>query len=80
MTDAQVASLVKAFLQRGVVPDDAQCMALIKRFKPTLKFNDLASEPRWEAWICINVRGFGEELNRAVVECVTTMQQAKERE
>ena len=65
--------------------DDAQAMALVKKFHILLYWNDQASEPRWEAEIG-NVMGFGnpdgkvdpqEGLNRAICECVAKMQKEK---
>lgn len=65
--------------------DDAQAMALVKRFHLAVQPPQFSRPPRWHVWI--DVRGVGKslhigvadvlDLNRAIVECVAKMQASK---
>lgn len=57
--------------------DDAQAMALVKRFK--LDIHDADDEGTWEAWggpVGVRVHGASDDLNRAICLCVARMQSA----
>lgn len=61
--------------------DDAQAMALVKHFRLDIS-GDVRPEPESEPiWVVASPNLFpdadGEDLNRAIVECVAKMQSAK---
>lgn len=57
--------------------DDAQAMALVKRFRLSPCAPD-EEGGTWEVVLCddVNIRGFNADLNRAIMECVAKMQAA----
>jgi hypothetical protein len=56
--------------------DDAQAMALVKKFQPDIEA-PFEGQPNW---VVVHEDGSGAspDLNRAICECVAKMQQAKE--
>ena len=61
--------------------DDAQAMALVKKFRLTI-YGMNRTEDEWAIFnqyrdSCWAHTTFGSDLNRAIVECVAKMQQAK---
>lgn len=61
--------------------DDAQAMALVKKFKSPhfqLWSDDEVTGGKWHAWVRGQRAGTSSDsLNRAIVECVAKMQAAK---
>ena len=58
--------------------DDAQAMALVKKFKLEPRFNDTK-----KAWFVTEsysqrIHSWNADLNRAIVECVAKMQEARQ--
>ena len=62
--------------------DDAQAMALVKRFQLTVQWIDYCSEgwpeKGWECFGDPGIRTRTDDLNKSVVECVAKMQKAKQ--
>lgn len=55
----------------GPLHDDAQAMALVKKFEISIRKID---PDRWDAWIpLLPADGSNADLNRAIVECVAKM-------
>ena len=58
--------------------DDAQAMALVKKFHLGLyPYQTVHEKWWWKVGVQTNAQAMGEELNRAICECVAKMQQAK---
>ena len=59
--------------------DDAQAMALVKKFLLDARFNDKREIPEWIVTPAYKPEpaAFNPDLNRAICECVAKMQQAK---
>lgn len=66
--------------------DDAQAMALVKKFRLNIAYIGIRESPSTRAveWWCMDVtqqfEGPGDTLNRAICECVAKMQQANIKE
>lgn len=76
MTDLEVTEIVRAFVELGVVPNNDQAMALVKKFGLWIGYDLL----RGEIAYVVEVGGSGitlnHDLNRAIVECVAKLQSA----
>jgi hypothetical protein len=60
------------------IHSDVQSMALIKKFKLALLFDEQGHPPYWRVSDCFDtVEVKGQDLNRVIVECVAKMQAAK---
>lgn len=82
LSDTEVSEIVTAFTQRGVVPTDAQAMALVKRFhlhidqRPGKQIS--VQPPHFEEMICYDARkGHALDLNRAICECISRLRARK---
>ena len=71
------------FFDYDPLHDDAQAMALVKKFHLHIGYNDINKSwyvaetlAWWKAFLDKSV--FNTDLNRAIVECVAKMQQAKQ--
>lgn len=78
---------IQCFTPKGTIfafdplNDDAQAMALVKRFNLNIQSPQFVSPPRWHVWKepKPNCTGIADvlNLNRAIVECVAKLQAAK---
>lgn len=85
MTDDDVEEIVRAFANSGKVPDNAQAMELVKKFRLCLgrhhekdRWNVYEFDPARPKSDRINlIYAYSFDLNRAIVEVVAKMQQSK---
>lgn len=71
-----VCALLGAPERYDPLHDDAQAMALLKRFRPMIDTRDVS--PPWNVWDVIGCgQSVGSDLNRCIVECVAQSQAAK---
>lgn len=80
LTDDGLSSVVVSSLDWGglydPLHDDAQAMALLKRFHLMVDTREL--NPEWNVWsVDENGQSVGSDLNRCIVECVAEMRTAK---
>lgn len=61
--------------------DDAQAMALVKKFRLTITLRDYVYAPNRHEWnVAVGagpIEAYETDLNRAICECVARMQKAK---
>ena len=82
LSDADVALIVERFTKEGIIPDNNQAMALVKKFDLMIeKLGKWGVTLRWsEPLRCGIHSAVDADLNRAIVECVAKRQKEKRRD
>ena len=75
MTDSEIAAIIAAFKDFGLVPNNDQAMALVKQIKLDIVFDGLWTIGKSNTFD--NPPVAYKDLNRAIVMCVANMQAAK---